>query len=90
LTAAEYKAGVVDGAIAIPGEYADAWGFARVARKLADALEGDNADDVRAELDKLIALWPESAPVSSSKPAPAAQVVAQTSRVALVLGRKSG
>lgn len=88
ITRAEYAIAVKDGAVTDPGEYQDAWGFARVAREIADELKGDNAADVRGQLDTLIALWPANAPIPPADPAPAGQVSAQASKVALALGRK--
>lgn len=79
----EYTIAITDGAVSDPGEYQDAWGFAVVARERAVALGGDNAA-LLAEIDDLIALWPE-APIPPSDPTPVAQVIAQTSRVALAL-----
>ncbi|MEQ9317360.1 MAG: hypothetical protein RLN72_16030, partial [Henriciella sp.] len=64
--------------------YADAFGFVTVASDYAADLEGAEGEAVRAELQKLIALWPE-APLADSIPAPVDQVAAQVSRVQLEL-----
>ncbi|MEL7027790.1 MAG: hypothetical protein AAGL49_00955 [Pseudomonadota bacterium] len=79
----EYTIAITDGAVSDPGEYQDAFGFAIVAKDRAAALES-GAEDVIAEIDALIALWPE-APIPPADPAPVAQVIAQTSRVTLAL-----
>ena len=84
----EYGAAVKDGAVTDPGEYQDAWGFAKVARQIADRIEGPQGKTVRAELDTLIKLWPGDAPVPPAKPAPAGQVSAQASKVELALGKQ--
>lgn len=84
----EYSAAVVDGKVVDPREYQDAWGFVRVARQVAERLDTPNADEVRDQLDALIALWPDPAPVPPASPAPAGQVSALASRVELALGRQ--
>ncbi|MEO1658388.1 MAG: hypothetical protein AAFR65_11760 [Pseudomonadota bacterium] len=81
--AEEYAIAITDGAISDPGEYQDAYGFAIVARERAIALN-PSADDLLAELDALIALWPKGA-VPVADPAPVAQVLAYASRVTLAL-----
>ena len=83
-TLAEYRIGVVDGAIANAGEYADAYGFVTVAEDYASDLEGEAGDAVREELELLRAMWPE-APLSTSAPAPVDEVAAQISRIQLEL-----
>lgn len=80
----EYTIAITDGKVSDPGEYQDAWGFAQVAKKRAAALPADKQAAVIAELDTLIALWPE-APIPPAEPAPVGQVVAQTSKVLLGL-----
>ena len=84
----EYGAAVKDGAVTDPGESQYAWGFAKVARQIADRIEGPQGKTVRAELDTLIKLWPGDAPVPPAKPAPAGQVSAQASKVELALGKQ--
>ncbi|WP_300377429.1 hypothetical protein [Henriciella sp.] len=83
-TLAEYRIGVVDGEISNAAEYADAFGFVKVASDYAGDLEGDAGEAVREELQALQALWPE-APLASSTPAPVDEVAAQISRVQLEL-----
>lgn len=83
----EYSAGVTDGAISDAAEYQDAWGFVKVAREIADNLEGDNADDIRATLDQMLGLWAAGKPAPKDKPAPAGQLSALASRVLLDLGQ---
>lgn len=83
----EYTIAITDGAVSDPGEYADAWGFAVVARDRAEALPADIRDEVVAELDTLIAMWPDDAPVPPAEPAPVGQVTAQTSQIVLRLPR---
>ncbi|MEM9285546.1 MAG: hypothetical protein AAGA39_06645 [Pseudomonadota bacterium] len=79
----EYTIAITDGAISDAGEYQDAYGFAVVARERAVALD-PSAEDLIAEIDTLIGLWPDG-PVPVDTPAPVGQVTAQTSRVALAL-----
>lgn len=79
----EYTIAITDGAVSDPGEYQDAWGFAVVARELAQDMDGNTTDLLR-ELDALVALWPE-APIPTEAPAPIAQIIAQTSAVVLAL-----
>jgi len=79
----EYGIAISNGVISDPGEYQDAYGFAVVARERALALD-PTAEDLLAELDTLISLWPEG-PLPVDTPAPVGQVTAQTSRVRLVL-----
>lgn len=83
--AAEYSAGVVDGAVVDLGEYQDAWGFAKVARSIADELDTPKAEAVRKTLDTMLGLWPKNAPIPAGTPAPAGQVSALASRVLLDL-----
>jgi hypothetical protein len=83
-TVDEYGIGVVDGEIVNAGEYQDAFGFVKVATYYARDLDGGAGDAVRAELDRLQALWPE-APLASSTPTPAGEVAAQVARVQLEL-----
>ncbi|MEL6878686.1 MAG: hypothetical protein AAGL68_11405, partial [Pseudomonadota bacterium] len=80
-----YTIAVSDGSVTDVGEYQDAWGFVKVARSLADDLDTPRADDVRAELDAMLGLWPEAAPISPQEPAPLAQISAMASRVNLAL-----
>lgn len=84
-TVEEYSAAISEGKVVEAGEYQDAWGFATVARGLADRLEGPASDKVAASLDEMLALWPDSAPIPPADPAPAGQVSALASRVMLDL-----
>lgn len=88
LVAEEYAVGVGDGTVTDDGEYQDAWGFAHVARQVADDPTIENAEAVRAELDALIALWPEAAPIPPADPTPPEAVGEQAEKVneALVNG----
>lgn len=79
----EYTIAITGDAVSDPGEYQDAYGFAVVARDRAAAFDPP-ASRLLAEIDNLIALWPE-APVPPADPTPVSQVIAQTSRVLLAL-----
>ena len=83
----EYGIAVSDGAVTDAGEYQDAWGFAKIARERAEGIEGDAGAKVRDQLDTLIALWPDAAPIPGDSPAPAGQVSGLASRVKLALPR---
>ena len=80
----EYTVGVTDGKVTDAGEFQDAYGFVVVARKRADSLSTDRADQTRERLDGLSALWPQG-PVPVDNPSPPAQVAAEASRVLLTL-----
>ena len=84
-TIQEYAIAVKDGAVTDPGEYQDAYGFAIVAKDTAKRLESDAAAKVTAELDELIALFPEGGPIPPDNPAPVSEVSTLTSRVMLAL-----
>lgn len=77
----EYAIGVQGGTVSDAGEYQDAWGFAKTARAIADDPATPNADMVRSEIDALIALWPDAAPIPPAEPASAADVEKQAERV---------
>jgi len=79
----EYSIAITDGQVSDPGEYQDAYGFAVVA--LDRAASVPNNTELVAGIETLIGLWPENGPIPPSDPAPVGQVIAQTSRVALVL-----
>lgn len=81
----EYTIGVTEKAITDPGEYQDAYGFAIVALDRAQGFQGEAGDRVRAELQELIDLWPEPAPVPTDTPAPVAAINAQVGNVLLEL-----
>ena len=85
LAAEEYAVGVSDGTVTDAGEYQDAWGFARVARQIADDPATPNAEAVRTELDALIALWPPAAPVPPADPTAPDAVRAQADKVIAAL-----
>jgi len=80
---AEYTIAITDGAVTDPAEYQDAWGFVKVARDIAEGMEG--ADDLKTSLDAMLALWPDAAPIPPADPAPVGQVSALASRVQLDL-----
>lgn len=65
-------------------EYQHSLGAALSARDLLAKSKDPKATAAKAEIDKFVALWP--GPVAPEKPAPAAQVAAQASRVQLALG----
>ncbi|WP_300391618.1 hypothetical protein [Henriciella sp.] len=83
-TLEEYRVGVTDGEIVNAGEYADAFGFIKVASDYASGLEGEAGEAVREELEVLAAMWAD-APLADSSPAPVDQVASQVSRVQLEL-----
>lgn len=89
-TRSEYGVAVRDGKVADQGEYADAWGFTKVARDLAGTIGGTRGSNAARELDTLLAMWPGNAPVAPSNPKPAGQVSAQISKVELALGQRGG
>ncbi len=66
-TVEEYSIAVKDGTVTDPAEYQDAWGFVKVARAIAEDLEG--AEVVRGALDQMLALWPDNAPIPPEDPA---------------------
>ncbi|QFT78612.1 hypothetical protein FIU90_13770 [Erythrobacter sp. THAF29] len=87
LTVEEYGIGVTDGAVSDPGEYQDAWGFAVVARQIAPQLPAGDSEAVIEQLDALISLWPENAPIVTGNPASPESVIRQAARVnELLLG----
>ncbi|MBD2841130.1 hypothetical protein [Erythrobacter rubeus] len=81
LVAEEYRVGVTDGAVTDAGEYQDAWGFAVVARRLADGLSSTKAAEVKSDIDALISLWPEGAPKIPKTPADPDAVAEQAAKV---------
>ncbi|MEL7447181.1 MAG: hypothetical protein AAGK02_15455, partial [Pseudomonadota bacterium] len=82
---AEYAVAVKDGAVTDPAEYQDAWGFVTVAKQIAADLDTPQADEVRANIDIMLGLWPDAAPIPPEEAAPAGQVSALASRVVLAL-----
>lgn len=81
----EYTVGVTDGKVTDAGEYQDAFGFATVAMRRADAFDAETAAAVKAEIEVLLGSWPENGPVPPEEAAPVGQVSALTSRVQLAL-----
>lgn len=81
----EYRIGVTDGVITDPGEYQDAFGFTVVALKIANRIEGPDTRNLIAQLETLLAMWPEGGPLADSTPTSVAEVVAQTSQVHIAL-----
>ncbi|MEO1475165.1 MAG: hypothetical protein AAFS13_02185 [Pseudomonadota bacterium] len=81
----EYGIGVPADTVTDPGEYQDAYGFAIVAMDHAQRFEGEAGERVRAELRKLIDLWPGTPPVPTDNPTPASAVNAQVGFVLLEL-----
>ncbi|MEM8986188.1 MAG: hypothetical protein AAGC95_05640 [Pseudomonadota bacterium] len=79
----EYTIAITDGVVTDANEYQDAYGFAIVARDRAETFD-PRAEDLIAEIDALIGLWPE-APIPPEDPAPVGQVSAQASKVILAL-----
>ncbi len=81
----EYAIGVKDGAITDPGEFQDAYGFSVVALKTAKRLEGPTGTAAVAQLEALVALWPEGGPLADSTPTAVAQVTGKTAEVVKAL-----
>ena len=81
----EYTIGVKEGAITDPGEFQDAYGFSVVALKIASRVEGKDTAPLVAQLEALVAMWPEGGPLADSTPTPVATVESQVSRVVLAL-----
>ena len=83
IAAGLYRGVVADGAVD-PVEYQHAYGAALAARQVAAGAPA--LASARAELDRLVALWPSPvAPEDVAKATPPAQVQAQASRVELAL-----
>lgn len=80
---AEYSVAITEGMVSDPAEYQDAWGFVKVARDIAEGMDG--ADSIRNTLDEMLALWPAEAPIVPAEPAPLGKVSALASRVQLDL-----
>ena len=80
----EYAIGVKQGVITDPGEYQDAFGFAVVAKDIADR-QSEDWTEVQTGLQLLVAMWPNEGPLSESTPAPVSEIVAQTSLIHLAL-----
>ena len=77
-----YAGVMVDGSVD-PIEYQHSYGAALSAQALAQHSKDARVQAAKAELDKLVAMWPSATP--PAKPNPANQVAAQTSRVELAL-----
>ena len=82
----EYRIGVSNGAITDPGEYQDAYGFTLVALEIARRIEGKETTGLISDLESLLALWPEDAPLASSVPSPVTDLVAKISQIHIALG----
>lgn len=82
----EYRVGVTDGAITDVGEYQDAFGFTVVALNIANRIEDKDTSRLIAELESLLAMWPETGPLADSTPTAVSDLVAQTSKVHIALG----
>jgi len=82
IAAGLYNGVIVDGGVD-PIEYQHSLGAALSAKKVLDASSDPKAAAAKAEVAKLIALWP--APAAPEKPTPVAQVAAQASRAELAL-----
>lgn len=81
-----YREGVsLDNLIEDPVKYQAAYGYAVVARDLADTLDADAASGVKLELELLVRMWPGVGPVSGDAPAPVMNFASQISRVELEL-----
>jgi len=83
----DIAAGLYSGVIANGGvdtvEYQHSYGAALAAKQVADKSSDAKVQAAKADLDKLIALWP--AATAPEKPTPVGQVSAQASRVELAL-----
>lgn len=81
----EYEIAITEGSVSDPGEYQDAYGFSVVARELAESLNADASQQVLGEIDALLALWPEEAPIPPDDPASVEQVSEHVARVRAAL-----
>ncbi|MEO1170244.1 MAG: hypothetical protein AAFW97_16185 [Pseudomonadota bacterium] len=77
----EYEIAITDGSVSDPGEYQDAYGFSVVAREMAESLGAETSQAVASEIDALLALWPQDAPIPPSEPASVDQVTEHVARV---------
>ncbi|GAA0479370.1 hypothetical protein GCM10009096_21810 [Parasphingorhabdus litoris] len=80
----EYTVAITDGKVSDPGEYQDAFGFAKVALARADSLDPSDAEKIKSEINALIEMWPD-APIPPDDPSPVGQISAQASKVKLAL-----
>jgi len=77
-----YSGVVADGAVD-PIEYQHSYGAILSAQDLAQRSKDAKVQAAKADLDKMVALWPS--PTAPEKPTPAGQIAAQASRVELSL-----
>lgn len=80
----EYGEGVAEGVVVNAGEYQDAFGFTVVALKRVDGLPGLQQAPVRAALEALLALWPES-PLPPERATSLAEVTAAAEAVSVLV-----
>lgn len=85
VTVDEYTIAVPEETVTDPGEYQDAWGFVTVAREMANGLDVEKSEEVRATLDEMLRLWPDNAPTTPDSPASSGQISALAARVLLDL-----
>jgi hypothetical protein len=78
-----YQGVAPQGGAVDPLEYQHAYGAALSAQDFANRSKDAKVQTAKADLDKLVALWPSA--VAPEKPTPAGQVAAQASRVELAL-----
>lgn len=78
-----YQGVAPQGGAVDPLEYQHSYGAALSAQDFANRSKDARVKAAKADLDKLVALWP--AAVAPEKPTPAGQVAAQASRVELAL-----
>ena len=82
--AEEYAIGVPEATVTDPGEYQDAYGFTVVAIARTGGLGGPGVDELRAELEGLLELWP-GGPVPPEDPTPLDEIERQVERVRAAL-----
>lgn len=78
--AEEYAVGVRDGVVTDMGEYQDAFGFTIVAIDRAAALDDSTSAAVIAQLEQLLAMWPD-APIPPTTASSVAAIDAQVQAV---------
>ena len=82
ISAGLYQGVIVDGGVD-PIEYQHALGAALAAQEVASESKDAKLTAAKADIDKLVAMWP--APQAPEQPTPVGQVAAQASRVELAL-----
>jgi hypothetical protein len=80
-----YEAGADAGTISDIEAYQTAYGLAVAARDIAAAQPDEAYSDLRLELELLVRMWPGAGPLTSSTPAPDAEMALALSNVKLVL-----